>query len=415
MFRLAIIPAAFALLISGIPNTYAQVSGCTDPKSPVFNPNATINDGSCTYGPTQFLPEKLGNLPDAVKETSGLMWWNGLLWTHNDSGFPAELHALDPETRAVVKTVFIANASSIDWEDITRDESHCYIGDFGNNNGTRTNLRIHKIKLDDLENDTARAEMIAFSYADQTDFSSRPNNNDFDAEALISVGDSLYIFSKNWVNLRTRIYALPKQPGTYSIAPQDNIYADGMISGADFNPEDSVLILTGYNRVLQPFIWLLWDFREANFFSGNKRKINFNLPFHQVEGIIWREKSDYWITNEAFSSFGNTPAALYRFSTDSWIGRTSTSTLLNTNNLSLKVYPNPFRDSITVELPSAISGTAELIISSISGQEIFRTVWPEKNSKAQFNLSPQLRSKGKYLITLTDGQSSLFSSILLID
>jgi hypothetical protein len=352
----------------------AQVSGCTDPKSPAFNPSATVNDGSCTYNPTTIIPEKLGNLPAAVRETSGLMFWNGLLWTHNDSGSQPELTALDPESRSVVKTLRIGNAGNVDWEDIARDDTFLYIGDFGNNNGNRTNLRIYKVPLSDLNSESATAEVISFSYSDQEDFSSKPNNNDYDAEAMIAVGDSLYIFSKNWVNLRTRVYSLPKTPGSYVAQVQGNIYADGMITGADFNPQDSVVLLCGYNKVLQPFFWLLWDFRGADYFGGNKRKINFNLPFHQIEGVVWKDADEYWLSNEEFTQIGNIPAALHTINTDNWITKTVSSTSDVSAN-SWKVFPNPFKDSLTIQAGDAKLNITKVRLYSSAGQLVLERNW----------------------------------------
>lgn len=375
----------------------AQVSGCTDPKSPAFNPSATINDGSCTYSPTSIIPEKLGNLPTAVRESSGLMFYNGLLWTHNDSGSQPELLALDPENRSVTKTLRIGNSSNVDWEDMARDDSFAYIGDFGNNNGNRTNLRIYKVALSSLESDSATAEVISFSYSDQEDFSSRPNNNDFDAEAMISVGDSLYIFSKNWVNLRTRVYSLPKNPGSHVAQVQGNIYADGMITGADFNPQDSVVVLCGYNKVLQPFVWLLWDFRGADFFGGNKRKVSFNLPFHQTEGVAWKGGAEYWLSNEEFTQIGNIPAALYRLNTDNWITRTASSSFEIRSN-TFKVYPNPFKDSINI-----LKGDQNLNVGMVrlyngAGQLILERIWqPDLNT---LSISTSDLPHGTYLIAL---------------
>jgi hypothetical protein len=352
----------------------AQVSGCTDPKSPAFNPSATVNDGSCTYNPTTIIPEKLGNLPAAVRETSGLMFWNGLLWTHNDSGSQPELTALDPESRSVVKTLRIGNAGNVDWEDIARDDTFLYIGDFGNNNGNRTNLRIYKVPLSDLDSESATAEVISFSYSDQEDFSSKPNNNDYDAEAMIAVGDSLYIFSKNWVNLRTRVYSLPKTPGSYVAQIQGNIYADGMITGADFNPQDSVVLLCGYNKVLQPFVWLLWDFSGADYFGGNKRKINFNLPFHQMEGVVRKDGAEYWLSNEEFTQIGNISAALHTINTDNWITRTVSSSPDVSAN-SWKVFPNPFKDSLTIQAGDAKLNITKVRLYSSAGQLVLERNW----------------------------------------
>jgi hypothetical protein len=326
----------------------AQTPGCTDPKSPKYNPSATENDGSCTYGVTNYNPVKISNLPTQVKETSGLMLHNDVLWTHNDGGNAAVLYALNKENGSILRTVQVSGASNIDWEDITKDDTYGYIGDFGNNNGNRTNLRILRFPLSQLESDTVFVEIIQFSYPDQTDFSSKPQNNDFDAEALISVGDSLYIFSKNWVNLRTKLYVLPKEPGIYTARLDSDMYANGLITGATFNQVDSVILLTGYTRVLTPIMWMFWDFRGGSVFNGNKRKININLPLHQIEAAEWISGNDYLITNEAFESLGNVPAAMFRVNTDAWISTQPTGFSNSSTEKLLNLFPNPAIDSVTL-------------------------------------------------------------------
>lgn len=129
----------------------AQISGCTDPQATNYNPDATQNDGSCVYPPTSVpLSVVVNALPQAVNETSGLIYWNGGLWTHNDSGNPPELYKLDTLSGQILQTIIISGVQNIDWEDIAQDETHIYIGDFGNNAGNRTDLKVLKISKTDI-------------------------------------------------------------------------------------------------------------------------------------------------------------------------------------------------------------------------------------------------------------------------
>jgi hypothetical protein len=91
------------------------------------------------------------NLPTTVMETSGLLAYRDLLWTFNDSGGQPELYGYSIEDLAITKTVVINNGSNTDWEEITQDSTHVYIGDFGNNYGNRPNLTIY-INVVDLRN-----------------------------------------------------------------------------------------------------------------------------------------------------------------------------------------------------------------------------------------------------------------------
>ena len=120
-------------------------------------------------------------LDPTVKETSGLIFFDGKLVTHNDSGDNPNLYEIDTVSGAVTRTVSISNASNIDWEDIAQDDDYIYVGDFGNNNGNRGDLIIYKIAKADFNTQTSvTADSILIQYAAQTNFTSRPNANNYD-------------------------------------------------------------------------------------------------------------------------------------------------------------------------------------------------------------------------------------------
>src|SRR4051812_9917293 len=197
----------------------AQVAGCPDPAANNYDPSATVNNGSCTYNSATITPKLKYNLNTLLNESSGLIWWNKQIWSHNDSGNDPAIYSMNTTTSNIQRNVTISNATNIDWEDIAQDNKFIYIGDFGNNaNGNRTDLKIYKIaKADVLAGTMVTASIINFSYNDQTDFTPKGNNNtNFDCEGMIALGDSLYLFSKDWVDNKTRLYKLPNKPGTFS-------------------------------------------------------------------------------------------------------------------------------------------------------------------------------------------------------
>lgn len=249
----------------------------------------TIRDplGQISYQPQVIISP----LPAEVEETSGLIYWNDLIWTHNDSGGEPVIYGLSPEDGSIEKSITVKDLRNNDWEDITQDENYIFIGDFGNNSGMRKNLSILRISKAGIQQDVALQEAdaveIRFSYADQHDFSRKTYNHNFDCEAMISYGDSLYLFSKNWADNQTKLYALPKIPGEYQPAPQLTFEADGLITGADLSPDTHELVLIGYRDYVS-FMWLLTDFEGANFFGGTLLRIDFpELVFVQTEGICF--------------------------------------------------------------------------------------------------------------------------------
>ena len=157
----------------------------------------------------------LGTLPQEILETSGLIFYNGSLITHNDSGNTSELYELDVETLEITRTIRVLNAENSDWEDISQDSDFIYIGDIGNNQGSRQDLGILKIaKVDFDTSNEVNAERINFLYEDQTNFTAT-SDSDFDAEALFALDDNLFVLTKQWRSEGTVAYKIPKTPGTF--------------------------------------------------------------------------------------------------------------------------------------------------------------------------------------------------------
>jgi hypothetical protein len=322
----------------------AQVNGCTDPAANNFNAAATVNNGSCTYNNTSLGSHFKYNLSSTLNETSGLLWWNGAIWTHNDSGGDPFLFAVDTTTGNITRTVTVTNAVNTDWEDIAQDDNYIYIGDFGNNaNGNRTDLKIYKVsKSDVLAGDNVTAEIINFSYEDQTDFTpTGSNNTNFDCEAMITYGSSLFLFSKNWVNQQTKLYEVPNTAGTHTALKRAELNVQGLITGADAVANKRTIVLTGYSTTLTPFVYLLYDFSGTSFFEGNKRKVPLNATFTQMEGIAAIKSDHYFISNERFQQFViNTPAKFETLDLSGLLGPYLTILPINSIDLQVKAAGN---------------------------------------------------------------------------
>lgn len=280
----------------------AQVYGCTDPLAINFNPAATINDGSCLYNPANTGPMQSFNLGGLLQETSGLIFWNNWLWTHNDN-LDVNIYRIDTINGAIIQSYPLAGIENNDWEEISQDMDYIYLGDFGNNGGNRDDLKILKISKNSFTSGSPVIEFIEYSYSDQVDFSSGSNNTDYDCEAFVVSDDSIYLFTKQWVSKKTGVYSLSKNPGKQVAQLRASFDVNGLITGATLNEPERIIVLTGYNDRLDPFLFLLYDYRDHDFFSGNKRKIDILLPFHQVEGIAATNGTRYYISNENFSLF----------------------------------------------------------------------------------------------------------------
>jgi hypothetical protein len=351
----------------------AQISGCTDRLAINYSKSATINDGSCRYNPANVGPSSTLSLAGTLAETSGLIFWNNTLWTQNDNT-DINIYSIDTLNGDIVHSYPLSGIPNKDWEEISQDDNYLYIGDFGNNSGSRTDLRIFRISKNSLTGNSPLIDSIKFSYSDQLDFSSGSNFTDFDCEALIISKDSIYLFTKQWVSNKTSVYSLSKYPGSYTAMLRSSFDVDGLITGAVYFESERIIALSGYSDKLEPFVYLLYDFKGSDFFGGNKRKIALLIPYHQTEGIASSNSIKYYISNEHFSLAPviNVPQQLNIFDLSSFLG----------NYLGLpKPYPDesnnfiilpvPAHDFITVKSYSALL-PIDYSIVTMSGRIIMR-------------------------------------------
>ena len=287
----------FLLFINSI---YGQNTGCTDALAKNFDPNATINNGSCLYNSTKIKPIISQKLSDSLRETSGLIAFDNLLWTHNDD-HDTTIYGLDSNGN-IQKKIKLEKVKNNDWEEISQDSSYLYIGDFGNNyRGNRRDLHILRIEKKSFLSNKPVIDTIAFSYSNQTDFSlQKKNTTDFDCEAFVVSQDRIYLFSKQWTQTKTSVYVLPKTPGKHIAQLKTTLNVEGLITGVTLLSSEKGIVLCGYSKMLQPFLYLLYDYKNNDFSTGNQRKIKLSLPFHQIEGIATFDGKRFYLTNESF-------------------------------------------------------------------------------------------------------------------
>lgn len=260
-------------------------------------------------------PVCIDEMDGQVYETSGLVYWDGMLWTLNDSGDDPKLYRVDPESGKVLQSIWIKGADNVDWEELAQDSSYVYVGDFGNNNGSRKDLRIYKISKSSLamaSGDSITHEgTIDFFYPEQTHFEPNGEHN-FDCEGFISSGDNLYLFTKNRGDGQTYQYKLPTSPGQYKAEYQGKFDVKGTITGADFQTSTRQLVLTGYNwdQNPWPFMWIFSDVEGDHFLTGPSVRYNLQ-PSTQIEAVCFVKSNEVFLSCEK----NNTPEArLYCFS-----------------------------------------------------------------------------------------------------
>jgi len=256
---------------------------------------------SATLAFSQVEVSDLGVLPSVLGENSGLIFYGDKLISHNDSGNEPLLFELDTVSLSVTRTVTITNAENIDWEDITHDDQYIYLGDIGNNLGTRSNLVIYRIaKQEYNQSQSVVAERIQYNYEDQTDFTNQ-GNSDWDAEAVFVLDGQLIILTKQWNSLGTVAYSLPNMPGNHVVRRVGEFEINGLVTGASIDRDTGELFILGHSMFLEPFVYKVNGPTIDDVFQGESIKLDVTLDFAQTEGIAFIANKRFFISSESFS------------------------------------------------------------------------------------------------------------------
>lgn len=254
--------------------------------------------------PVDTMVQIIQTLPSVIDESSGIISFNGNVWTHNDSWGAPVIYEMSIESGEILNKIAFENAEARDWEDIAQDSQYIYVSDMGNNAGKRKDLVIYKsAKADILDGDEgAKTFELNITYPDRVNFNPQAYKHNFDCEAILALEDSLYIFSKNHLDLHCRLYTAAKNLPNQVINLKDRFDTKGMVTGAAFNHEDRVVALLGYNldpEIINfgPFVWLFWDYPANDFFQGKSKRINMPV-IAQAEGIAYWKEGKFLISTE---------------------------------------------------------------------------------------------------------------------
>ena len=239
---------------------------------------------------------KIATLSDSLKETSGLTFLKDKLYTLNDGGNTNEIFEIDKNSGKILSKLKI-NFPNKDWEAITSDGENFYIGDFGNNAGSRKDLAIYKTDFQGIYSKNS------FNYSAQNDFSTRYLSHNYDAEAMIFLNKKIHVFSKEWSSKNISHYIVDVQNSeNQSLVSLESFYAGFVITDAAYF--EGKLYVVGYTRKAKVYMMIFEENSEGLFFSKplKKYKLGSFLSVGQVEGIAVN-KDGIYISNEDFSTF----------------------------------------------------------------------------------------------------------------
>lgn len=249
-------------------------------------------------------------LSDSLKESSGLNFLNENLYTFNDSGNSGELFKINQKT-AKIESKINTQLRNIDWEAMANDGKSFFIGDFGNNSGSRKDLKVYKIPLNDsLIIDSIQT--FKFNYPEQLDFEPKNLNTNFDAEAMVYSDSKIHIFTKEWQSKFTTHYTLDIATNKSQPARKIESFDTGYVV-TDASLFEDKLYLIGYTKKTQVYLSVFTKSEGDQFFTNQPKKyyLGSTLSLSQIEGIAVNASGIY-ISGEHFKTpFGLKKGRLY--------------------------------------------------------------------------------------------------------
>lgn len=251
--------------------------------------------------------KQIADLPLALKEVSGIAYFNNLIYSIEDSGNPNEVIIIDTlgnTTRAVK----INNIENKDWEDLTFDKKgNLYIGDFGNNDNDRKDLAIYKINKSDLNNNNIDiAIKISFEYPEQTRFPPKKKDLMYDVEAFFESNNNFYLFTKNrssGFDGTSYMYKIPNTPGHHQAKLITKIttcsdYQNCAITSAAISLDGSKFVLLSHSKV-----WLFENYSKNNISDGTMKELSLN-HFTKKEAVCFKNNDILFIADERVKKTG---------------------------------------------------------------------------------------------------------------
>ncbi|RSK35382.1 hypothetical protein [Hymenobacter metallilatus] len=247
--------------------------------------------GSFADATAHYTISEIGRISSRARESSGLenAGPEGDLWTHADGGNTAHLYRITRQGD-LLQALDLEPLQNIDWEDLTQDEDHrLYIGDFGNNQNKRRNLRIYRLSGPELR----QVDTLHIRYPDQQSFPPRKPQRNFDCEAFYYYQDSLYLFTKNrGTSGLVKQYVVPAQPGRYTARLADSLRLPTWVTAADISPDGHRVALLGAGYVFQ-----FERLPGRRLFDGLKTTIS--IPKSgQTEALVFINNQDFVFSNE---------------------------------------------------------------------------------------------------------------------
>ncbi len=238
---------------------------------------------------------KVSTLKGVVPESSGLApgATSQSYYSFGDGGNAATLYEISGSGQ-LVRTLEIG-APNDDWESLSRDpQGNYYLGNCGNNESTRRDLSIYRLRLDNPQ----QVGKINFTYPDQTEFPPSKKRRNFDCEASLWHDGKVWLFTKDRGQSRTsNVYTVPDQPGTYTATKITGLAISGQVTDAALRPDGRRLVLLGRGE-----LFILDGDSWADILKATPRQVSLEGA-GQTEGAVFKDNNTLLISTEQGALF----------------------------------------------------------------------------------------------------------------
>lgn len=250
---------------------------------------------------------RIVQLPVKLVESSGLaIIDSGKIWSHNDSGNENKLYCFSP-AGILLRTITISNATNVDWEDLATDsQNRIYISDTGNNFNNRNDQTIYRIPdPETIAEGSVNAEIIRFSFEDQSSFPPPASQWNYDLEAIVWHNDSIFMFTKDRTSPfagYTKMYKIAATPGTHVAKASGSRYLGNSISSARVTAADINRTTGDLALLVQERLIVFSNYTGSRFLEGKATDYKFSPMPGQAEAIVFSSDSTLYMTEEGLGS-----------------------------------------------------------------------------------------------------------------
>jgi hypothetical protein len=242
-------------------------------------------------------------LDPEMMETSGLICRDdGSFLTLNDSGNSPTIYRLNSNGKVLER--FLIDAKNQDWEALAIHQGKLWLADIGNNSGARSGGDLYQVSLQLNERQLNQAIKTSFVYPDLPHPPLQMYQHDFDAEAIVSADEQLFLFNKAWQSAHSSVYQLTTENGSTTaqkIATIDGL--PGVITDGVYATDQHMFILTGYARFRENMLNMALHDDYRPFLAVVDR--NFTLKKlvpvtqgGQLEAICIDQHQQIWLSQE---------------------------------------------------------------------------------------------------------------------